>query len=198
MWDNRYADKEYAYGKKENDFLRESFEYLPKDTHVLSLAEGEGRNAVFLSKKGFDVHAIDSSIEGIKKAKLLAAENEVSFSYDQVKLEDFDFKPDSFGAIISIFAHTSKKIQSELFIEIKKALKPGGVFLLEGYNSKQLVNGTGGPKSLEMMFDIESLKIDFRDFEILLAHNTSREINEGIYHNGNSEVVQFICKRPLV
>lgn len=195
MWDERYTDKEYVYGKEPNDFLKDSIGFLPISGRILSLAEGEGRNGVFLANQGFDVQAIDSSIEGIKKAKRLAIENNVTFDYDQVKLEEFEFEKEPWDGIISIFAHTSKKIQIMLFEKIKKNLKSGGVFLLEGYNSKQLENSTGGPKSEDMMFDLEHLKSTFSDFEIIIARDINRVIHEGKYHNGSSEVIQFVCRK---
>lgn len=195
MWDERYADEEYAYGKEPNDFLKESIGLLPESGRILSLAEGEGRNAVFLAQEGFDVKAIDSSIEGIKKAERLAIENNVNLDYDQVNLEDFKFENESWGGVVSIFAHTSKKTQTILFGKIKKSLNSGGIFLLEGYNSKQLKNNTGGPKSDDMMFDLENLKSTFNDFEILIARDVKRVIQEGKYHIGSSDVVQFICRK---
>lgn len=196
MWDERYSKKEYVYGKAPNDFLADSASLIPASGDVLCLAEGEGRNACFLAGEGFKVSAIDSSQEAIKKAKSLAQEKGVDFSYQQVSLEDFDYQENAWDGIVSIFAHTDTQTQNLIFEKVRSSLRPGGFFILEGYTVDQLNNGTGGPKSADMMFSLERLKEAFKGFDIIVARNIRREIHEGAFHNGISDVAQFICKKP--
>lgn len=195
MWDKRYSNAEYAYGKDANTFLQEWSHLLSPNGRLLCLAEGEGRNAVYLAENRFDVTAIDSSKEGMKKALLLANEKDVSIKYSVSKLENFNYQLSHWDGIISIFAHTNKTSQKIIFNQIKNSLKVGGVFILEGYNIEQLVNKTGGPKVPDMMFDLAEIRNYFDDFEVILAQNQKRDIKEGLYHTGISDVVQFIGKR---
>lgn len=195
MWDERYSNKEYVYGKEPNSFLRDWLSILPSKGKVLCLAEGEGRNAVFLSENKFDVCAVDSSIEGKRKAIRLATEKFVNIDYKIQHLEEFDYQISVWDGVVSIFAHTSKTSQKMIFNNVRKSLKVGGVFLIEGYSVKQLGNKTGGPRSADMMFDLEEVQGYFQGFEVILARNLTREVNEGLFHTGTSDVIQFICKR---
>jgi SAM-dependent methyltransferase len=195
MWDDRYSNKEYVYGKNANDFLVESVKFLADNSKVLCLAEGEGRNAVYLAKLGHEVVAIDSSSVGKEKAMALAKESDVELSYHLSAMQDYDFGCSRWDAIVSIFAHTDKETREKTFCNIKRSLKKGGIFILEGYNIAQLENGTGGPKSPEMIFNLENILCEFKDFEILSAQNMTRDIQEGLFHNGKSDVVQFVARK---
>lgn len=194
MWDERYSADEYAYGEEPNDFLKENISYLKKGS-VLSLAEGEGRNGVFLVKKGFDVTGVDSSLVAIEKAHRLAHKNKVKLNYIHSNLLDYDFGEQRWDSIISIFAHTPKNLQQNIFAKVRASLVKGGIFLLEGYHAEQLKMNTGGPKSKEMMFDLKELKEAFDGFEIIKAQYIQRKVIEGQYHNGESETIQFICRK---
>lgn len=195
FWDQRYKDKEYAYGQEANDFLKENVNYLLNKGKILSIADGEGRNSVFLAKLGFDVEAVDYSTEAKKKALNLAKKHNVNVNYTIADLENYSFLENYYDAIIAIFAHTNKNLRQKILNNVKKSLKIGGVFLLEGYNKNQLANNSGGPKDIDMLFlDIELLEI-FSDFQILKCQNISRDIFEGKYHQGKSDTLQFIAKK---
>ena len=150
MWDKEYDREEYIYGKLPNDFLKSHFDSLPKGK-VLLLAEGEGRNTVFLAKLGYSVTAVDISSVGLKKAEKLAKENNVTIETICADLEVFDLGEDKWDGIVSIYCHLPPTLRQDLYNRIQLALKPSGVFLLEGYRPEQLGYKTGGPPVASMM-----------------------------------------------
>lgn len=194
MWDKRYSVDEYVYGKSPNDFLRENVAKL-KNGKVLCLAEGEGRNAVFLAKQGFDVTALDSSAIGLKKAKELALENGVKISTVQADLNDYEFEPDTWDSIVSIFCHLPPELREKVHKGSVNGLKDSGVFLLEAYTPKQLEFGTGGPPFAELMMTLEFLVRDLAGLEFIHGLEKIREVVEGVYHSGKASVVQVIAKK---
>lgn len=195
IWDETYDDDAYAFGTEPNDFLKEMAHYLPPKSNLLCIAEGEGRNAVFLASKGFTVSAIDQSEIGQQKAMKLAEKQNVSFAYDVVDIRDYDMGKKKWDGIVAIFAHTEPDVRQHMLQSAKEGLKTGGVFLLEGYNAEQLNYGTGGPKEHYKMFSLAELKDSFNDYTLIKAENTIRDIHEGEYHYGKSSVVQFIAKK---
>ena len=194
MWDERYSDKRFAYGREPNDFLRDMIDLLPAGK-TLCLAEGEGRNAVFLAKRGHDVTAIDLSIVGLEKANRLAAEQQVSIETIHSDLEDFRIAQDGWDAIISIFAHLPPPLRQRVHREVVAGLRPGGIFLLEAYTPEQLNYGTGGPPVEEMMMTLESLEEELRGLEWLHAQELVRDVREGEFHHGTGAVVQLIGRK---
>lgn len=195
FWNERYNNEEYAYGTAPNDFLQENIHHFPPQSRILSLAEGEGRNAVFLASKGFDVSAVDQSEVGQAKALKLAGTQGLAIQYQIGDLNDYDMGASKWDGIISISAHTPSAVRKRVLSAVKAALKPGGIFLLEGYNAEQLNYGTGGPKDKDMLFSLDELKAAFSGFTILRAENLIRDISEGSYHSGKSSVVQFIARK---
>lgn len=195
FWDERYGKDEFAYGETPNNFLAENYQYFPEGGKILCLAEGEGRNAVFLAKQGFRVTAVDQSAAGQKKALQLAEKNQVNIDYELGDLNDYDLGEEKWDAIVSISAHTPPATRERLHKAIIKGLKPGGIFLLEGYNKQQLNYNSGGPKNEDMLFSLEELQNDFAEFTLLHAQNRLREVNEGVYHNGIASVTQIIAKK---
>jgi cyclopropane fatty-acyl-phospholipid synthase-like methyltransferase len=195
FWNERYKDDQYAYGIKANDFLAENVKHLKPVGKILCLSEGEGRNSVYLAKLGFKVEAVDFSSEAQRKALALAEINQVSIKYEVADLNDFNLGENDFDAVVSIFAHTNSSLRNKLFRDIKRSLKKDGVFLLEGYTKSQLLRNTGGPKDVDMFFSKNDLIEKFNDFSILHCLESTRDVVEGIYHNGEADVVQFIAKK---
>ena len=138
MWDKEYDTEEYVYGKLPNDFLKSHYDAIPKGK-VLLLAEGEGRNAVFLAKLGYSVTAVDISRVGLIKAEKLAKENNVIIETICADLEVFDLGERKWDGIVSIYCHLPSTLRQDLYSRIELAIKPSGVFLLEGYRPEQLV-----------------------------------------------------------
>lgn len=196
MWDERYSADEYIFGTEPNDFLKTHAAQL-KPGSVLCLADGEGRNGVYLAKLGFDVTAVDLSATGLEKARKLAEQNSVNINTIQADLNDFVIEPNRWDNIISIFCHLSEPLRKKVHAASVQGLSKGGFFLLEAYTVEQLeMPGKGGPPLHELMFSAEMLKHDFQTLEIVQSLETQREVNEGSRHYGLSAVVQFIARRP--
>ncbi len=194
MWDARYQSNEYAYGTEPNDFLRENEKLLPKGK-VLCLAEGEGRNAVYLAKHGYQVTAVDLSTQGIKKGKKLAAKNNVDIEFVHADLATFDMGIAKWDAIVSIFCPLPSVVRRELHGKVMGALKPNGVFLVEAYTPAQVHNDTGGGKDIDVMQSRDSLSQELKGLNFTHLLELERDIQEGIYHTGKGAVLQAIAVR---
>ena len=196
MWDERYSPDEYVYGKDPNQFLEENYNAIPKGK-VLSLAEGEGRNAVFLAKQGYSVTAVDASQVGLSKAKKLAEDNGVELELIRGDLVDFDIGENKWDGIVSIFFHLPSALRKELHKKVVAGLKPKGVFLLEAYTPDQLKYGTGGGNSADIMTSKDSLILELNDLKFTHLIELERNVVEGIYHTGLAAVVQAIALKEI-
>ena len=194
MWDERYGAEEYAYGTSPNGFLEENYKHLPPGK-VLSLAEGEGRNAVFLAKQGYAVTAVDASVVGLKKAEKLAAENGVTVELVQADLADYELGENMWDAVVSIFCPLPSAIRKRLYKKVEAGLKRNGVFLLEAYTPEQLKHGTGGGSSADVMQTKETLSRELSGLKFLHLVELERDVREGIYHTGVGAVVQAIATK---
>jgi SAM-dependent methyltransferase len=197
FWDERYQDEAYAYGASPNDFLRAHAVLFKPGDRVLSLAEGEGRNAVFLARQGCRVRGVDFSAQGCRKALGLAQEHRLQIEYDVADLTRYDMEEAKWDGVVSVFCHLSEISRPALYQSVRRGLKPGGIVLLESYNRKQLDFGTGGPRESSHLVSLDELKGAFDDFEIMLAQDVMREVREGHYHSGTGSVTQFIARKPV-
>ena len=193
MWNERYAAKEYIYGLDPNTFLVENSQLLKGP--VLSLAEGEGRNAVYLATLGLSVTGVDGSEVGLAKAQSLAKSKKVEISTIVSDLERFEPEPNSYGSVISISAHLPSNVRKVIYPRIERCLIEGGIILLEAYSESQLERSTGGPKDIDMLMSKIKIEREFSNFEILLLQEIEREVKEGTFHNGLASVVQFIGRK---
>lgn len=193
MWNDRYRGETFAYGTEPNTFLVEHSKLL--NGPVLSLAEGEGRNAVYLASLGLDVLGVDASEVGLAKAHKLAEARGVSIKTEVVDLAVYVPPANSFGSVVSISAHLPTVVRRRLYPLIEKCLKPGGLILLEAYAKSQLSRNTGGPKDLDMLLTVEDLRAEFSNCEPLLCQEVERDVVEGEYHTGLATVVQFIGRK---
>jgi len=193
-WDERFGGDEYAYGVEPNDFLREHAARIP-DGPVLCLAEGEGRNSVFVAGLGHPVTAVDFSREGLRKTARLAAERGVDVELVEADLSSYDLGVDRWAGIVSIFAHTPPEIRRRLHAAIPHALRPGGVLVLEAYRPEQLALGTGGPRDAAFMPTLSDLRTELAGLDLEIAREASREVHEGRYHAGPSATVQVVAVR---
>lgn len=194
-WDERYAEPDYAYGDEPNDFLRERAGML--EGPALCLAEGQGRNAVFLATLGLEVTAVDQSAVGLSCARDLAARHGVAIETRTADLATFDLGEDAWGAIVSIFAHVPAEVRKSVHRQVLRALRPGGLFLLEAYRPEQLGMGTGGPQNPALMMNLTELREELQGLAWLVVEEVEREIHEGVYHNGLSRTVRLIGRKPL-
>jgi len=196
MWDERYADPdEYAYGTQPNTFFASEAGRIP-DGPVLFLAEGEGRNAVWLAERGHAVTAVDGSAVGLEKARRLAAERGVEIETVHADLANHPIEPRAWAGIVSIFGHLPPDIRREVHRRAASGLRPGGLFLLEAYTPRQLAYGTGGPPTAEMMMDLAGLRAELPGLELLVGQEIERRVEEGRYHSGLAHVVQVVAQAP--
>ena len=196
MWNQRYNTAEYIYGTEPNDFLRDHAAAIPAGGNVLCLAEGEGRNAVFLAQQGYRVTAVDSSDVGLAKATALASARGVHITCLHADLAEFALGEEAWDGIVSIFCHLPSAVRQPLYAALGRALTPGGVFLLESYTPAQLAFSTGGPKDVDMLVDAATLRRELTGLQFSLLEECQREVVEGTYHTGLAAVVQAIA-RPL-
>lgn len=195
FWDTRFGQEEYVYGREPNAFLAEHHLVFPKGARVLSLGEGEGRNAVFLARQGYDVTALDSSAEGMRKLTGLAAQGGVLVSQRLEDVTQADLGTARWNGIVSIFCHLPSADRQALYARIRQGLRPGGIFLSEMFTPAQLGYQSGGPKDPDMLVTRDELLAAFEGFEIVLAEEEIVSLDEGPFHQGLGSVVRFIARR---
>jgi len=193
MWDERYAVDEYIYGTEPNTFLNEHAGML--EGPVLCLAEGEGRNGVYLATLGLEVHGVDGSRVALEKAQALARARGVEIRTEVADLAEFEPEEGRYGAVVSIWAHLPGALRARLYPRVERCLVPGGLLLLESYSEAQLGRDTGGPKELDWLMSVEKIRRELPGFEPLLLRELERDVREGTYHAGLSSVVQFIGRK---
>lgn len=195
-WDERYNSDDYVYGTKPNDFLVEQLGRLPRGP-VLSMCEGEGRNAVFLAEQGYQVTAVDASGVGLAKARQLAELRNVTVRTVVADLTSIDLGHQDYAGCVSVFCHLQTEDRSALYPRVVEALRPGGVLILEAYTPRQLDYGTGGPPTEERLVTLRDLEEVLSGMEFLLARELEREVYEGRLHRGPAHVVQVLARKPF-
>lgn len=198
MWNERYSEAEYVFGTEPNDFLKEQFQHIPAGERVLCLAEGEGRNAVFLAEQGYRVTAMDLSDVGLNKALKLAIDKDVTITTQVADLADYQFGKNKWDGIVSIWAHMPKDIRQYIHTQIVPALRSNGVFIVEAYTEQQLtMDAVGGPPAAqkERFNSLKNLQNELAELEEIIGVEKQRMVSEGTGHHGLSAVVQFIGKK---
>ena len=193
MWNQRFASSEFVYGTEPNSFLAQHANVLVGP--VLSIAEGEGRNAVFLASLGLDVLGVDGSEVGLAKAHALAASRGVTIRTEVANLATYEPPENAFASVVSISAHLPSAVRKRLHRLVERSLKPGGVILLEAYTAAQLARDTGGPKDPDMLMSRAALEEEFPNCEPIISREVEREVVEGAFHTGLACVVQFIARK---
>ncbi|MBL8920542.1 MAG: class I SAM-dependent methyltransferase [Myxococcaceae bacterium] len=193
FWNHRYAMPGFAYGTEPNDFLREVAPTLRGP--VLSLGEGEGRNAVFLAQRGLDVTAVDLSPTGLEKASALARERGVRLTTQVADLADYDLGADRWGAIVALWCHLPPWVRTRVHQAVGKALVPGGVLVLEAYTPRQLAFDTGGPKNAELLYEPDAVRAELAGLDLERCVEVEREVSEGEWHRGRSAVLQVLARK---
>lgn len=199
-WDARYARTDYLFGTEPNAFLKRETKRLDKSGEVLCVADGEGRNSVWLAKQGFRIHAVDASAVALDKARALAAKEGVADAiiFEQVDLTTWRWPLERYHAVVAIFIQfAAPETRADLFKGMKAALVPGGLLLLQGYRPEQIDYGTGGPGAVENLYDEPLLRRAFGDFEIVELASYDAEIREGDGHNGMSALIDLVARRPV-
>ncbi len=192
-WESRFSAGGYLFGEEPNAFLAAQRSVLPKHGRALAVADGEGRNGVWLAQQGLDVVSMDFSPTAQAKARALAAARGVTITTEQVDLANYTWPADVYDVIVVIFAQPLDR--ATLFPGIRRALKTGGLLLLEGYTPKQLEYGTGGPGELHRLYTREQLEAGFAGFAKLDITERDVEIYEGAGHGGMSAVIDLVATK---
>ena len=196
FWDDRYSRDEYVFGEVPNAFLAAQDHLLPKSGKALAIADGEGRNGVWLAEHGLDVVSIDASPVGLDKAKKLAAKRGVPLKTQLLDISDYDWPKDRFDVVAGIFFQfAGPELRDAIFAGMIETLKPGGLLILQGYGPRQLDYKTGGPGILENLYTEALLAEKFAALEILHPSDEDRELAEGLTHVGRSHVVDLVGRK---
>ena len=191
-WESRYAGADYAFGKEPNYFLASCKGLLPKSGRVLVVADGEGRNGVWLAEQGLDVLSIDFSPTALRRARALAAEHHVTVTFQQADVHTWDYPDAWFDVVVEIFTQFSSPPERAMkWTGMRRALKPGGLLIIQGYTPRQLIFGTGGPKQVENLYTRAMLERAFCDFRNMKIIEEEREMYEGTSHAGMSAVINL-------
>lgn len=192
-WNTRYDSEEFIYGLNPNNFLKSYIEKNPPGK-ILLPGDGEGRNAIYAAKKGWDVTAFDYSESAKKKALRLAKENNVKINYYNLNVEAFSSK-DKFDLISIIYLHLPPATRKTFHMGLSKYLNSNGKILLECFSKLQFTNSSGGPKNLDLLYDLKDIQDDFKEYNIELLEQKEIELNEGVLHQGKASVIRLIASK---
>jgi len=192
-WQKRFSATDYVFGEEPNAFLASQKHRLPKTGKALAVADGEGRNGVFLAEQGLDTLSLDFSSNGQAKALALAKKRGVTLRTELADVHAWNWPSEEYDVIAEIFTQFSTPSErAGKFAGIRKALKKGGLLLLEGYTPKQLQYGTGGPKELDQLYTMDLLEAEFGGFSKLLIKEYETHMSEGAGHAGMAAVIDLI------
>lgn len=195
FWDDRYSSGNYIYGTQPNRFFKEKIDELEPGWLLLP-GEGEGRNAIYAVREGWKVDAFDISEKGRKKALELAKRNHVTVNYYLSNYQDFDITDEHYDAIALIYAHLHKSKRRDIHRKLLGGLKPGGHLILEAFSKEQLDNDSGGPKDLDMLYELEEVHKDFEELHIKHSDAGEIELEEGKHHEGTANVIRLLAQKP--
>lgn len=196
-WDARFAGEGYLFGTEPNAFLVSCRARLPALGRVLCVADGEGRNSVWLAAQGLEVVAFDASPVGVAKATRLAEAQGVEVQYEVADADGWDWPREAFDVVAAIYIQFAPPaMRRRIFDRVWGALSPGGLFLLEGYRLEQLGYGTGGPRVAEQLYTEELLRDELAAFTLEEVRSYDVLIDEGPAHSGMSAVIDVVARRP--
>ena len=194
-WNQRFSAPGYLFGTQPNRFLASKKALLKKGQSALCVADGDGRNSVWLAQLGLEVAAFDISPVGVEKARRLAAERGVRVRYEVAGVYDWAWPLAAFDVVAAIFVQfADPAMRSFMFERMLRALKPGGLLLLEGYTPKQLEYRTGGPPQVENLYTAPMLGEAFRDLEVLELREYEDQLEEGERHTGRSALIDLVAR----
>jgi len=193
-WNQRYAVADYIYGTEPNSFFKKNIEKL-KPGKLLLPAEGEGRNAVFAAKNGWNVECFDFSTYAREKAMSLAHQQNVELEYELSGIDEFNYSENAYDAIGLIYIHLDPEERIAFHSKVVKSLKHGGLIILEAFNKKQLKYNSGGPKNEEWLYSLSELSCDFAGLQILEKEEKKIVLSEGSGHQGEAEIIRFVVQK---
>lgn len=191
FWNSRYSEKEFAYGTKPNEFFKEQIDKIIPGRAIF-LGEGEGRNAVYAAKLGWQVDAVDFSSSAKDKTLKLAKENNVKINYAVSDLNDYDFKENDYDLIVMIFLHLPLELRTSIFSKSILSLKQNGRLLIEVFSKEQINNISGGPRSIDLLYSENDVLSLTNDLRIEIMESKSIQLEEGKYHKGKADVIRFV------
>lgn len=192
FWNERYSTEEFVFGNDPNEFFKEQIDSLSAGK-LLALGEGEGRNAVYAAKQGWDVHAVDWSESAQRKALAFAQSQNVLFKYTVTDLLDFFPERENYDAVALIYLHLETEAREIVHRRIIDALAPGGKIIIEAYEKEQLGRTSGGPQNIDLLYSLEDIVTDFIDLKFLHLSKEKIFLNEGNAHQGEAMVVRFVA-----
>jgi SAM-dependent methyltransferase len=195
QWDERFAGDAYVYGTEPNRWLAAQASRIAPGGRVLSLGEGEGRNAVWLGGQGFRVEAVDGSAVGLQKARRLAAERNVSIGTTVMDLAAFRAGPEPFDAVVLVFLHLPPGLRESVHRSAEASLRPGGVLIVEAFTPRQLAFASGGPRQAELLYTPELLRADLPGISWVVLEESRVDLDEGPGHQGPAAVVRGVGRR---
>lgn len=197
MWNDRFDTPDYVFGKAPAAFLVDHADWLKPGLHGLAVADGEGRNSVFMAERGVDTVAMDYSPNAVAKAQALAGERGVTLEHHVSSIFDYDWPPAGYDLVVAIFIQFLAPNEREaVFAHMVETLKPGGALLLHGYTPEQIAFGTGGPRNAENLYTEDMLRRAFAALEIRELHSYERVIEEGTGHSGRSALIDLVAVKP--
>ena len=197
MWEERFSTPDYVFGTAPAAFLLDHADLYTPGQSALCVADGEGRNSVWLAERGLDVTALEYAPSAVAKAAKLAEDKGVSLTHAQSDVFDWDWPEGFYDHVIGIFIQfVGPDGRARMFDRMQAAVKHGGFLSLHGYTPKQLEYGTGGPKAFENLYTPELLEGMFEGWEIYESRAYERELDEGKGHSGMSALIDFVARRP--
>lgn len=197
FWDQRYDREDYLFGTRPNAFLERQRHRLRPGMTALAIADGEGRNGVWLAEQGLVVHTVDGSAVAVAKAERLAAARGVALRAEVADVSTWRFPVGTVDVVAAIFIQFAPPpLRATLFAALRAALKPGGLVLLEGYRPEQIAYGTGGPSAVENLYTEDLLRTAFAGFDILELAAYDAVLEEGAAHNGPSALIDLVAAAP--
>ena len=195
-WNNRFSTADYIFGTEPNEWLRDHAHAWQPGQRVLCVADGEGRNSVWLAARGLRVDAYDVSDVGVAKARKLAATKGANVNFAVADCDSYHYETDAYDGVAAIFVQFADPAMRErLFTNIKRCLKPGGTLLLQGYTPRQLEYKTGGPPFVSHLYTEAMLREAFSDFDVLTLREYEAELREGSQHSGMSAVIGLVARK---
>ena len=194
-WNTRFSAEGYLFGKRPNAFLESQAHRLHPGMRALSVADGEGRNSVWLAQQGLQVTAFDFSPVAIEKARTLAREAGVTVDYHQSDIFGWGWQRGAYDVVAAIFIQFLDPAQrAEIFKRLRETLVPGGLLIVQGYRPKQLEYATGGPSQAENLYTEDLLRELLRDWEILHLASHDDVVDEGAGHKGMSALIDVVAR----
>jgi cyclopropane fatty-acyl-phospholipid synthase-like methyltransferase len=199
FWNKRFNTPDYIFGKAPNEYLQaQATLHLKQGDSVLCVADGEGRNSVWLAKQGMRVDAFDLSEIALGKAIALANEEAAQVQYSLASSDDWDWKPNHYDAVVGIFIQFADPVmRARLFTQMVSTLKPGGVLIVQGYTPKQLEFKTGGPSILGHLYTQDMIRVLIGDLKIIDLCVYEKSLSEGPKHTGMSALLGLVARKPL-